>query len=91
MSTYRVTGPTGRRFRKLYREQQQAADPLCRYCRRRPGETIDHLHPLSKGGGDQPENLVLACRVCNRLKEAMLPDEFQAMLQTMAQQVGLHL
>jgi 5-methylcytosine-specific restriction endonuclease McrA len=91
VQTFRITGPYGRRFRRAYRELQKQLDPLCRYCRLRPGETIDHLHPLSKGGDDSPQNLLLCCSVCNRLKDAMLPDEFHAMLQTMAAEVGRHL
>jgi 5-methylcytosine-specific restriction endonuclease McrA len=33
----------------------------------------DHLIPLFRGGSDGPENLVIACRKCNRSKSAKLP------------------
>jgi 5-methylcytosine-specific restriction endonuclease McrA len=42
---------------------------------RAPGfPTLDHLIPASKGGTDDPENLKLAHRSCNRAKGDRLPD-----------------
>lgn len=35
----------------------------------------DHLVPLSKGGADSPENIVIACAVCNALKSNFVPDK----------------
>lgn len=35
--------------------------------------TIDHFIPLSKGGADARENMVLACACCNDAKAARLP------------------
>ena len=32
--------------------------------------SIDHAHPTSQGGGDDLENLVLACQGCNSSKHA---------------------
>lgn len=43
----------------------------CQYCGRKPPEVvleIDHIVPRSKGGTDNIENLVTACRDCNRSK-----------------------
>ncbi len=40
--------------------------------------TLDHVHPLAKGGTHSPGNLVLACCRCNRLKADLLPGEFFA-------------
>ncbi len=37
---------------------------------------IDHLIPFSRGGADQPYNLVPACVGCNREKSDMWPWEF---------------
>ncbi len=34
----------------------------------------DHLVPLSKGGEDISDNVVIACAVCNRLKSDHVPD-----------------
>lgn len=38
---------------------------LCAYCRLRPGTTIDHVVPLSRGGADAIWNLLPACITCN--------------------------
>jgi 5-methylcytosine-specific restriction endonuclease McrA len=51
----------------------------CVYCGSRleiDVATIDHVHPLAKGGADNPGNLVVACAPCNRMKGDMLPQEF---------------
>ena len=40
--------------------------------------TLDHVHPLARGGSHLPGNLVTACAPCNRLKGDMLPYEFFA-------------
>jgi hypothetical protein len=43
----------------------------CRFCGRRAPETeleVDHIHPRSKGGSDEPANLVATCRNCNQGK-----------------------
>jgi 5-methylcytosine-specific restriction endonuclease McrA len=53
-------------------------DGRCRYCRTRIDEAfeIDHWIPLSKGGSNYPENLVLACPSCNAAKRDKLPHDF---------------
>lgn len=47
----------------------------CRYCGRTPEDSIilevDHVIPISKGGGDVMENLVTSCFECNRGKSAI--------------------
>jgi hypothetical protein len=43
----------------------------CQYCGQRPPDVVlevDHVHPVSKGGGDDPLNLITACYDCNRGK-----------------------
>jgi HNH endonuclease len=53
----------------------------CVYCAHRldPAEaTLDHVHPLARGGQHIAGNLVVACAPCNRLKGDMLPHEFFA-------------
>jgi 5-methylcytosine-specific restriction endonuclease McrA len=53
----------------------------CVYCGTSLGlehATLDHVHPLSRGGDHAPGNLVAACQTCNQLKGSMLPAEFFA-------------
>ena len=38
--------------------------------------TIDHVHPVSRGGQHAPGNLVAACAPCNRMKGDLLPTDF---------------
>jgi 5-methylcytosine-specific restriction endonuclease McrA len=46
----------------------------CAYCCGR-ADTVDHLLPRSRGGGDTWFNLVAACRSCNGLKGDRTPQE----------------
>lgn len=40
---------------------------LCAYCDA-PAEHLDHVTPLSRGGRDEPTNIVPACAACNLSK-----------------------
>jgi 5-methylcytosine-specific restriction endonuclease McrA len=40
--------------------------------------TRDHKIPISRGGSDSAENIVLACMACNRVKGRMTDIEFEA-------------
>jgi len=40
--------------------------------------TLDHVHPVSRGGTHAPGNLVIACFGCNQLKGDAMPFEFFA-------------
>src|SRR5688500_4088493 len=49
----------------------------CRYCGARSPDvqlTVDHVIPRVLGGGDDPSNLVTACRDCNSGKASTAPD-----------------
>jgi hypothetical protein len=51
---------------------------LCHYCGDKVTEknaTIDHLHPQSKGGKNDRENLVACCLMCNSLKSGKTYEE----------------
>jgi len=37
---------------------------------------VDHLVPLSRGGHNDPSNIVISCPHCNRSKQDKLPEEF---------------
>ena len=39
----------------------------CQYCFK-PGDTVDHVQPKSRGGKHVWDNVVIACRKCNYLK-----------------------
>lgn len=61
--------------RRIYDQQ----NGLCAYCgqhRNIKYMTIDHIIPLSKGGTESLDNLQCTCKMCNRLKDNMLPHEF---------------
>jgi 5-methylcytosine-specific restriction endonuclease McrA len=41
--------------------------------------TLDHIIPRSLGGGDEIENLQLAHEPCNRAKNDLSPEEWEAL------------
>jgi 5-methylcytosine-specific restriction endonuclease McrA len=63
---------------KLYFRVTRKGGGACHYCGRRPPEVaieVDHLIPVSRGGTNDFENLVPACRECNRSKGAQLLED----------------
>jgi 5-methylcytosine-specific restriction endonuclease McrA len=66
----------------LIREQKG----LCFYCRvpivfrdprgKQRAATVDHYDPLAKGGANNRENAVAACRPCNQAKRDMSAEDF---------------
>jgi len=63
---------------------------ICHYCRRPMTNkqcTLDHVRPISLGGEDSPDNVVLACRCCNQQKAAMTLAEWADVLQAQIQTV----
>lgn len=49
----------------------------CRYCGSREGMMhIDHMIPGSRGGTDEMDNLITACRSCNTSKSDLTPNEW---------------
>lgn len=59
----------------------QRQNGKCHYCGCRVGNTAgkwhaDHFIPLSKGGTNHPENIVIACPHCNLTKHDRLPWDF---------------
>lgn len=55
----------------LRRKVFQRDGMVCQYCGAAgvPLE-CDHIHPVSRGGGNEIDNLTTACRDCNRAKKA---------------------
>jgi hypothetical protein len=54
----------------------------CWYCECGAAETIDHVIPRAKGGGDHLGNLRPCCSIDNAIKGTMLPAEFEMYQQT---------
>ena len=64
-----------KKLRLLKRDGNQ-----CRYCSivlTIETATVDHVIPLSKGGKDSLDNLVLACKPCNNDKADLLLSEWR--------------
>ncbi len=62
-----------------WRAYLEAGGPRCAYCRRAVGWerlTRDHVVPRSRGGRDTPDNVLPACRSCNRRKRSRRLMEF---------------
>jgi len=62
----------------------------CAYCGSKALGEIDHRTPLARGGSNLIENILPACRRCNRRKHLMTDDEFRELLQRERRQ-GLEL
>ena len=65
--------------RKITRKAVLARDSwTCQYCgSRKPGLTVDHVIPRSRGGKSVWENIVASCATCNRRKGSHLPREIK--------------
>src|SRR5436190_23490334 len=63
--------------RRITRKAVLARDSwTCQYCgSRKPGLTVDHVVPRSRGGKSVWENIVASCASCNRRKGNSLPRE----------------
>lgn len=74
-----VRVPRDARRRKITRKAVLARDSwTCQYCgRSKPGLTVDHVIPRSRGGESVWENIVASCATCNRKKGDRLPREVQ--------------
>jgi len=64
-------------------DQLDSQAGLCFYCGKELDTCrhVDHFIPLSKGGSNGPENIVIACRSCNLRKNAKMPEVFIAELR----------
>lgn len=60
----------GKRWEILERD-----DFTCQYCGKRAPDVVlevDHIHPQSKGGDHDPDNLITSCYDCNQGKRAKI-------------------
>ena len=58
------------------KEVLSKTDGRCAYCGTDEHITIDHKVPVGRGGNDEIDNLVAACRPCNAEKRNMTQDEY---------------
>jgi 5-methylcytosine-specific restriction endonuclease McrA len=65
--------------RRITRKAVLARDGwVCQYCgTERPGLTVDHVIPRSRGGESVWENIVASCAACNRRKGNRMPHEIR--------------
>ena len=58
-------------MRSLYDDERlkMTVPQACYYCGHRDNLTVDHLVPLVRGGPDEADNLIWACRSCNSSKQ----------------------
>lgn len=68
--------PLLRQPRNAKRERADPEGRVCAYCGIGKGLTRDHVQPRSRGGSNEPSNIVLACRNCNSAKGARTPAEW---------------
>lgn len=61
---------------RLFHDRLKARDgDLCVYCVESPGDTVDHMVPVSSGGTDEIDNLALSCGACNCGKAGRMPGD----------------
>jgi 5-methylcytosine-specific restriction endonuclease McrA len=75
----RQANPTRVRNAQLIQLLVDRDGDRCAYCGARDVFLeIEHRHPRSRGGSDDPSNLTLACGPCNRAKGTKTAEEFTA-------------
>ena len=68
---------TGSRWVKIRDAVFARFGRICAYCGGTSGPfDCDHVVPLSRGGTNDPNNLVIACRPCNNSKRDLLLSEW---------------
>ena len=74
----RMAGAGGSYTSRDVRAQYARQRGRCYWCGAKVGDTyhIDHVIPLSRGGGNDPSNLVISCPHCNTSKQSKMPHEF---------------
>lgn len=70
-------------------ERQAVYDKLgghCAYCGREIAMEemqVDHIVPLRKGGADELQNMLPACRSCNHYKSTLDVEQFRRLVEKM--------
>lgn len=71
---------TGEQLYLKFRQQKKK----CFYCGRRLNHkdvVVDHVLPLSKGGDNVIQNVVISCAICNRIKDNLTVVEFKSYMK----------
>jgi hypothetical protein len=63
----------GRQRQLAYAKLVERDGEKCRQCGAIVNLSVDHVIPISKGGGNGIDNLQLLCKICNSEKHAKLP------------------
>lgn len=70
----------GRSLQRSRVEEREGG--LCFYCGTTPQfPTVDHVIPLTMGGGHISNNVVFCCKGCNDAKADHLPDDWYTVLK----------
>ena len=71
-------GADGWHTREDIQIQYERQKGKCYWCGEKvdKGYHVDHVVPLSRGGSNWPDNLVIACPSCNQSKSDKLPHEW---------------
>lgn len=74
--------PNRRKKIKFKRKWEKYYGFRCAYCGEDCSDnpTIDHLIPISKGGGNNLGNMVISCITCNQEKGDKIIDEFKPLI-----------
>lgn len=60
------------------KSQYKRQNGKCYYCGKKVNDSyhVDHVIPLSRGGSNGPENIVISCQFCNQSKKDKMPHEW---------------
>lgn len=74
-------GAEGTHTAEDVKAQYERQKGRCFWCNKKISDYhVDHVVPLTKGGSNGPENLVIACPSCNHIKSAKHPMDFAGIL-----------
>ena len=78
----RESGADGTHDAEDVKAQYDRQKGKCFYCHKKVGDKyhVDHVVPLTLGGSNGPENLVVSCPKCNKTKGAKHPMDFCGIL-----------
>lgn len=67
----------GKHTPQQIQEQYERQGKKCYYCHKKLIKFhVDHVVPISRGGSNDPDNLVITCAFCNQSKHDRLPHEW---------------